>query len=334
MDTEKISILLWILYFCVIIYVVLETEDYCRLRKKQRIKRNANKQIENEAVEEKSIEESNTYYCDNCGGIVDEFDTTCPHCELDFVEEQPVDESNLYYCDNCGAIVDETDTSCPHCGLDFVVEDEEDEDDSYEFDYDYVYNPLKFIKEEKKQEKIIQKEFIDIKFMNNDKIYTYLAPDDKKMKQGDYYLVYLNGRKQPVEIVRENYLKTINQDYIYKSLDILKKIDENEATGNKRVIEPSSIYAYWNKKYRSFPRYWKHYSDYDYDTIARREEYMMGETGQHYIPEFYFSEYDDIFTTQPVDEDDRSEINYNDYMMDEVMDDEFRGFFDEAKSYD
>ena len=265
MDTEKISILLLILFFCVIIYVVLETEDYCRLRKKQRIKRNENREIENEVVEEKPIEESNTYYCDNCGEIVDEFDTTCPHCELDFVDEQPVDESNLFYCDNCGAIVDESDTSCPHCGLDFVVEDEEDEDDSYVFDYDYVDNPLEFIKEEKKQEIIIQKEFIDIKFMNSIKNYTFLVPDNYKIVKGKYYLVYINGRKQPIKTVSDIYSKQINCNYDYKKLDIIKEIDEKEALGKKRVIETSPMYSYWNHKYSVFPKKMDSYFDYDYD---------------------------------------------------------------------
>ena len=308
MDTEKISILLWILYFCVIIYVVLETEDYCRLRKKQRIKRNANKQIENEAVEEKPIEESNTYYCDNCGAIVDEFDTTCPHCGLDFVEE--------------------------------------DEEESYEFDYDYNEKHIETVKEEKNQEKETKKEFVDIKFMNDNKVYTYLAPKNYKIKEGDYYLVYSNGKKQPIKVVSNKYLKNINQNYNYKKLDIVEKIDEKRANGTNRIIDGSAVDDYWNYKrvsntnYNDFDSYdnydipWEIASDERIKKELRREEYMMGETGQHYIPEFYLSEYDDIFTTQPVDEDDRPEINYNDYMMDEVMDDEFRGFFDEAKSYD
>ena len=205
------------------------------------------------------------------------------------------DKKKDYTCDNCGTDVYENDKVCPGCGLTFedktvlinktnngIVAKEN-------IDNNILGSESKIIKDDH-----LFKEYVDVKFMNNSKIYTYLAPSNIFLKKGEYYFIYQGGRRQIVEIVSDIYRKEIKLNYDYKKLDIIEKANEEVASIKNYNVYESQLPISFRKnnkheiKHNDYP-----YNDFYYDeiikkmnTIIRREEYERKEYG--YSPTYGF----------------------------------------------
>ena len=172
-----------------------------------------------------------------------------------------------YICENCREEVEEDSKKCIYCGRSFktnsknnVIEKKKKLTTCDKNESNHIVKTPKIKNNETAPNKNINDKYIDVKFLYNNKIYTYLVPYKCELRKGDYCIIKQNGKEQTIKIVSDIYYEKLQKDYDYKELKIERMINDNELKNiNYNVIEPGQsefesehyVNNYNRKKYKS-----------------------------------------------------------------------------------
>lgn len=189
-----------------------------------------------------------------------------------------------YICENCREEVEEDSKKCIYCGRSFkinsknnVIEKKKKLTTCDKNESNHIVKAPKIKNNETAPNKNINDKYIDVKFLYNNKIYTYLVPYKCELRKGDYCIIKQNGKEQTIKIVSDIYYEKLQKDYDYKELKIERMINDNELKKiNYNVIEPGQsefesehyVNNYNRKKYKSIFK--------KIDEEMRHIEYMRG----------------------------------------------------------